>query len=323
MDWWAAIKHGDSSSRQFISVRPVRNRLGGGAYAGSLLGCRARRPAPLDSVGCTALLGLAVAAVRNVLLSPDMNDLTLVSSSQVPPSPDSSADAGEGMARHLMAAVWLNLRRAPVYARRSRGRSLPVSVGLVISELALLPLAVGFDAWGVLRDEPTSSRFVSMRMTPWIGAPFAVSALAPGVERADRVALRQILGHCRKAARAAVGRRDLVAVAEVAATGLRQLERLESECSGALFPMTRHLLESIGLAAVAGIEDARRQALKKQGAAPSRLALALVSIQLPGLLLGPAFDSVAQRSHRRGVGIIHNDVPSIPFRSRWLALSAA
>lgn len=222
----------------------------------------------------------------------------------------------EGMARHLMAAIWLNVRRAPGYAWRSRGRSLPVSIGLVLSELAFLPAAVGFDTWRILRDEPTSSRFVSMRGAPRVGAPFDTGSYQSRVEQADRAAPRRTLGSCWRAARAGVRSRDPQAVTDAAATGLRQLERLERECGGVLFSMTPHLLEeSGGLAAVAGMEDARRQGRTQEATTPSRLALALVCVPLPGLLLGPAFDRAAQRSHSRGVGITHNDVPSIPFKS--------
>ncbi len=50
---------------------------------------------------------------------------------------------------HVAHAILINLMRTPGYALLTFGRSLVVSVGLILFEIAILPLALVFDIWAL------------------------------------------------------------------------------------------------------------------------------------------------------------------------------
>ncbi|MBM3266572.1 MAG: hypothetical protein FJZ01_02900 [Candidatus Sericytochromatia bacterium] len=79
--------------------------------------------------------------------------------------------------------------------------------------------------------------------------------------------------------------------------------------------MCRHIVESLGLGAVTAISCAARS-----DGATVGLSRDLIAIQL--LALGGAVDTdtQAQALHARGIGILVNDLPSIPFLERWAAV---
>ena len=69
-------------------------------------------------------------------------------------------------------AIAINLSRAVGYAGRSQGRSIPVSILLVTSELLVLPSLLLFDLWamvfnrrgyGIVRDDFISNELDSFR----------------------------------------------------------------------------------------------------------------------------------------------------------------
>ena len=51
---------------------------------------------------------------------------------------------------HILEAIGINVSRAWTYARQSKGKSIPVSLLLVFSELMVLPSALFFDLWGMI-----------------------------------------------------------------------------------------------------------------------------------------------------------------------------
>ena len=51
---------------------------------------------------------------------------------------------------HILEAIGINVSRAWSYARQSKGKSIPVSLLLVFSELMVLPSALFFDLWGMI-----------------------------------------------------------------------------------------------------------------------------------------------------------------------------
>lgn len=207
---------------------------------------------------------------------------------------------------HLREAIALNRRRAPRYAEVSGGRSQALSGLLIAMEASTLPVAAWFDrrsapfvADGV---DVVAEDFVSMDgVRPWHAPPARRRV-------AGRRAHRRVAEHLdlarRDAARRAVAG-DFAGVRDAAAVALRGVRAVE-DGEGAHFAMAAHLVESLGFCA----DNARRR-----GAGPADVvARDLVLAQALGLALAAPVDRLAQPLHRRGVGIVVNDVPDIPFR---------
>ena len=92
----------------------------------------------------------------------------------------------------------------------------------------------------------------------------------------------------------------------VAAVAERQI-RCETH-----FAMVLHLLESIGLAAANAIRFSELSAGKTRS-----LSRSLLMLEAKGLRSAVTLDRRAQAVHARGVGIIVNDLPPIPFPLPW------
>ena len=76
--------------------------------------------------------------------------------------------------------------------------------------------------------------------------------------------------------------------------------------------MTRHVAESVGLAALNGSHYAAAS-----GGATTRLSERLIRSQLTAFASSLWMDRQAQMQHARGVGILVNDLPHIPFEAQW------
>ena len=104
---------------------------------------------------------------------------------------------------HILEAIGINVSRAWSYARQSKGKSIPVSLLLVFSELMVLPSALFFDLWGmifnrrgygIVRDDfvpmslirPQDSRQLVPRLPPmsrWMNFVKTFSLSIPGTCR--------------------------------------------------------------------------------------------------------------------------------------------
>ena len=78
--------------------------------------------------------------------------------------------------------------------------------------------------------------------------------------------------------------------------------------------MTKHLVESLGLAAMNALDYAERS-----GGETLKLSRTFIRFQGLGLLGSVGIDRKAQAFHQQGIGIVVNDVPPIPFAERWKA----
>lgn len=86
------------------------------------------------------------------------------------------------------------------------------------------------------------------------------------------------------------------------------------ETEAAHLAMSRHIIESIGLFSVNAPHY--RDASAGETVPLSKRYLRLQMLGLAGCI---GLDVMAQRIHEVGVGIVVNDVPSIPFEVRWRA----
>ena len=94
---------------------------------------------------------------------------------------------------------------------------------------------------------------------------------------------------------------------------LQFVHELEEECQS-LFPMTRHILESIGHAAYNSIAYS-----EQSGGRTVLLSKVFVLSQICFVAASVGIDKKAQACHALGAGIIENDVPYIAFEEAWRA----
>lgn len=211
---------------------------------------------------------------------------------------------------HLRDAIAVNSTRSTLYAEATQGASRSLSTVLIGTENATLPMAMWLDnraqsfneqGIGIVADD-----FVPMQPLPaWDTPPRYTRVATPQALWEVSTVLRELRRIGRRAAR----RLAFVSVAEATALALDQVRNCET-AQQSHFAMTRHLLESVGLAAVHAEDYLRRD--------PKTASLArdLVRLQLVGLRLAVGLDARAQHLHKRGAGILVNDVPSIPFPPR-------
>lgn len=210
--------------------------------------------------------------------------------------------------QHLTEAIALNRARRPIYAAMTGGGSRRCSAWLIALEGLLLPAArlvdgraARFNRVGlpVVQDD-----FVSMEKVRPSGMPPRYTGRMTSRER--RQVARQLRAWRAQLCQC-LWNDDLQAACRRTAAVLAALERFERRRQVHL-AMSRHLLESAGYAALHGLGYARRSGGRTRG-----LTWTLV---IGHALLAPLavrLDHEAQRSHQRGVGLLVNDVPAIPF----------
>lgn len=221
----------------------------------------------------------------------------------------------EGFAQHLKEAIALNRSRRDVYDRLSGGGSRALSNKLIMLENLTLPGAHALDLWAKRFQKQgipvMQADFVSMQD---VRSPFAPPRWRGAASDQDAAEVEGWLKTYRDTLRQAVGKNDFTAIAE-ASYGL--LERLEGteQAKQTHWAMTKHLIESLGLAAMNAIDHAARS-----DGETLTLSRTFLRFQSLGLLGSVKLDRQAQSFHQKGIGIVVNDVPHIPFADRWKAL---
>jgi hypothetical protein len=208
---------------------------------------------------------------------------------------------------HLKEAIAINSERMSLYAQMSADRSLRISRALIWLEKAALPIAWWIDRRAAKfqqRGIPVvANDFVPMHpLPPFDQAPLyrrlASKALVRQICRDLKKYKREVNAHVRK------GR--FVEAANISYDALQKLRQIEKEHQCHL-AMTRHLIESIGFAALHAPQYAEAASLSRT----------LIWVQMWGLGSGLWLDTWAQPLHQMGVGILVNDLPLIPFESQF------
>lgn len=217
-----------------------------------------------------------------------------------------------GASWHMVEAICTNLYRAPGYAVASGGLSLLMSLNLIFSELAILPLtllmdllAIPFNVGGIniIRKD-----FVSMHNIKFSTSKPSCMSVSTADEMGDLSAyLRSYVARGMRLMWAF----DLRQLAEETHDALERTLAHE-RTAGAAMPMCKHLLESIGLVCINHMD------YDVQSGGYSRFLTGFLQyVQLAGMMSAPYTDALAQRLHMRGVGIVENDVPHIPFEAAY------
>ena len=179
---------------------------------------------------------------------------------------------------------------------------------LIRTEYVCLPFALVFDRRGKRFNEAgipiIQDDFVSMEA---IGDPHDPPTYANRAGSGEFGAVRAELTEYTRCLRDSAKTFDFEQAARDTARMLTAVAERETRCE-AHFAMVRHLLESIGLAAVNAIRFAELSAGQTR-----RLSRNLLMFQTRGVRTSVALDRRAQEAHALGAGIIVNDVPPIPF----------
>lgn len=231
--------------------------------------------------------------------------------------PQAAPPLEEGFAQHLKDAIALNRSRRDVYDRLSGGESRALSNRVILLEQLTLPAAHALDLWAKRYQKQgipvMQEDFVPMQD---VRSPFAPPRFRGVASASEAAAVDARLDAYRKTLSQALNRNDFTAIAEASYALLEALEATETE-TRTHWAMTKHLVESLGLAAMNAIGHAERS-----GGETQRLSRTLIRFQSLGLMGSVSIDRKAQAFHQRGIGIVVNDVPSIPFAERWKALSS-
>jgi hypothetical protein len=214
----------------------------------------------------------------------------------------------ESGCRHVWSAMVLNTRRGFRYAIKSKGGSLWVSIPLVLSEWSALLAFSFFDLWGMKYNrrgiDIIIGDFVPMAKVNSADTPLRHSGVASAQEHKTlKTRLRTYIAELKVLNRAG----NLAEIVEITHRFLQEILALENKTES-LFPMHRHVVESIGVAAL----NSMTYYVQSNGATKS-LSKWFIAFQIVALYPCSAHDRNAQKSHRLGIGIIENDVPYIPF----------
>lgn len=209
---------------------------------------------------------------------------------------------------HLADAIKTNRARRPHYIQQTKGKARLLSHWLVSSEVMCLPLARYFDSQAqpfIEKGIPiVQNDFIDMQHIAELGTSTQYQGIA---DKASCQQVHQALKALKKGGLAALKQQDYLAICQQTADTMDVLDKLEQQ-SGAHFAMCKHMLESLGIAALHA-----PQYLEQSGGETEKLGKQLVGIQLWLADTGIYMDKLAQGCHAMGAGIIVNDVPEIPF----------
>ncbi len=213
---------------------------------------------------------------------------------------------------HLKEAIAINRERKKIYAEMTGRRSLCISWALIFFETGALA-AAGWVDRQASKFHKIGIPIIEGNIVPMLSLPFPD---APPLYRGRATkevlsSLKGVLKKYRRSMKEDLKRNDFISVAERSYELLQEIRRIE-EGQGCHFAMTRHLIESIGFAALhaPGYAEASSNATVS-------LSKKFIQMQVFGLACGLCLDKKAQALHGMGAGILVNDVPHIPFESEF------
>lgn len=210
--------------------------------------------------------------------------------------------------RHVAEAIQSNLARRPYYRKQAGWAAWVLSVILVMSERLTIPLARRFDRQALPFQEKgipiLANDFVEMsEIRPKESPPHYQGE----ADRKLRREVKSLLRKTKKTSLAALSRGNYSIVQEELAVALSKLESIY-EMEEVHFAMTRHLIESAGIAALHVPSY-----IRASSGEASELCRRFVKLQVRVIDRAIFLDMLAQQCHSNGVGILVNDMPDIPF----------
>jgi len=213
---------------------------------------------------------------------------------------------------HLKETIRVNKDRKKVYAGLSNNRSKSLSNRLIFYESLCLPLAIHYDKKAeifdlrgipIIRDDFVSIDDIREAATPPV--------YTNGNSRKAFGEVKKILKQYKRQVKKHLVNNFFEGVCDFTLELLYLLDDIEKQYQ-LHFAMSKHLLESMGLNAFNAISYARQS-----HGETIYLSRQIVGLHAAVLNMGLRLDRSAQKIHATGAGIIVNDVPSIPFLSKW------
>jgi len=209
----------------------------------------------------------------------------------------------KGFYYHIHEAIQVNLQRKPMYAAMSNEKTNRLSNCMIGFQYFLMPIAKYFD-WRASKFQKMQvpileNDFISMKKINAIEHPVLRQNLAPSTT--FDLLLKRIKKYKKKAKKS-----SLLEICNLTDEELSFLEEQEY----AHFPMLQHIFESIGFISLNALEYS-----KKTGGMSEKLSHQLIRLHLLFLKYALRFDKKAQRFFIKNIGIILNDIPTIPFQT--------
>lgn len=216
----------------------------------------------------------------------------------------------DGMEKHLEDAIELYSERQALYRQLTAGRSDALFKKLIASEQISLGVARYFDTKAFAFNRQgipiVEADFIPMEHNLGFGVPIAKAKPLNGeLQKQVRAALQKIK----------LSRNNFRSLANQCHETLSWINTFENQHQIYL-PMIRHIIESIGFAAL----HAETFSTQSAGATVS-LSRKLVLIQILAMryLNLLSYDVAANEFHQQGIGILINDLPHIPFLEEYKA----
>lgn len=221
--------------------------------------------------------------------------------------------------KHMVDAIRINRARRPGYIAQAGNSAKWLSHWMVGLERLLIPLTLYFDK----KAQPFNEAGISIVENDFIDMEFIKDASIPplykGIASSETFKiLVTSLKAIRKDGMQALKNNDYMAICEQTAESLSLIEQLEHD-SQSHFAMSKHMLESIGYAALHAPIYLEQSEGKTEKLGKQLIAVHLLMADGVGVVLT---DKLGQRCHSKGAGILINDVPDIPFLDEFNTLSS-
>lgn len=214
--------------------------------------------------------------------------------------------------QHMSDAIAINRSRRPGYIEKTHGKARILSHYMVGMERIFIPVALYFDRQAqpfidagvnIIKND-----FIDMKYVPEASKETTYRHTAPSIAHKH---LKTALLEYKKNGLAELRGYNYLSVCDKTAHMLELIESLEQD-SQAHFAMSKHMLESIGFAAL----HAKTYTEQSHGRT-EKLGKQLIALQLWLADSGISADKMAQKCHALGAGILVNDVPYIPFMDEF------
>ncbi len=214
-----------------------------------------------------------------------------------------------GFEAHLLEAIEINQSRADTYAALSNERSRKLSNALIFSEQLLLLPARIFD-WRGLPFNKNGIGIIEEDFVPMDLEHSASTPVNPAQPYTDDTL--EFIDSIIASFHAEKTDLNFTSIADLTADSLNAIEAYEED-NDVYMPMLKHVVESIGFGAV----NAILYSCQSDGET-DKLARDLAKLQIDGLGFFVVYlDKGANVLHQEGIGFLVNDLPKIPFFTRY------
>jgi len=218
------------------------------------------------------------------------------------------ASTPHSLAHHMAESININSKRRIYYLNKTRGLSSKLSSRLLFLERVAKVFAWFFDWWSktfhrqgipIIQGDVVSMRRILPKETK---PKYRKKATPEILER-----IKDIVTKYKKTFNAHLNHRDYEGVAHASQKALKEVKAMEKK-GKCHFAMLSHMIESVGFTALHAADYAKKSENKT-----ANLSSVYLRFHALGIDQAIPIDLEAQKAHELGVGIIINDVPSIPF----------